>query len=213
MDSNELSFLAWREHLRPTSLPSTPLPSSLQMELDSEMPAGASLPHLANSQTAFDALYHDWYLHFQQNPALVEPPPIPYACSTMPVTSPIPVTCAYSPLWRVNLSTSMSSCGIGKSLAAKPKAYDGTKEKYVQWWHTIQFYIAGFDTEPTDCQKILIVLLYMKGGNAARHFADLYVTQCLLTSLTFTEFKAKLDDIFRPAALQCIIEGKLFKLY
>ena len=212
MNSNEPSFSAWRDYLGPNSPPSTPPPSSLRMELDSEMPAGASAPRLANSQTTFDALYRDWYLRFQQSPTLAGPPPVPYTQSAAHVTSPMPAVHAYSPPPRVNLPVNAPPRGIGKSLAAKPEAYDGTKEKYVQWWHTIQLYIAGFDAEPTDRQKILIVLSYMKGSNAAGRFTGLYVTQGLLAPLTFDEFMAKLDDAFRPAALQCIAEGKLFKL-
>ena len=150
MNSNEPSFSAWRDYLGPNSLPSMPLPSSLWMELDSEMPAGASAPHLADSQTIFDALYHDWYPHFQQSPTLMEPPPVPYTQSTVHVTSLIPTVHVYSPPPRVNLPVNVPPHGIGKSLTTKPKAYDGTKEKYIQWWCTIQLYIAGFNTEPTN---------------------------------------------------------------
>jgi len=162
MNSNELSFSAWRE-LEPDSLPS-PSPSSLQMELDSEIPVVACISHPTDSQITFNVLYHEWYLDFQQNPTLTGPPPLPYTRPAAPMLVLLPHTRVYSPPPHVNLPVSASSCGIGKSLATKPESYDGDKEKYVQWWQTVQLYIAGFDIEPTDQQKILIVLSYVYEG-------------------------------------------------
>ena len=101
------------------------------MELDSEMPAGASAPRFTDSQTTFNALYCNWYLHFQQSPTLTGPPPVPYTQSTAHVTSPMPTVHVYSPPPCVNLPVNMPPHGISKSLTAKPEAYDGTKEKYV----------------------------------------------------------------------------------
>ena len=52
----------------------------------------------------------------------------------------------------------------------------------------------------------------MKGNNAAGHFANLYITQGFLSTLTFAVFKAQLDKAFCPVALQYIAEVKLLKL-
>ncbi|KAI9569418.1 hypothetical protein HD554DRAFT_2171219 [Boletus coccyginus] len=196
MHSNEPPFSACRE-LEPGSPPST---SSLQMRLDLEIPAVARAPRLADSETTFHALYREWYLEFQRNPVLAGPPPVPYTRPAVSAPALPPDTRAY-----------YSPPPIGKSLTAKLEAYDGIKEKYVQWWRTVRLYIAGFDVEPTDQQKILIALSYMTGNNAAGRFADLYFMQGLLASSTFDAFKAKLDAAFRPASLQRIAEGKLFK--
>ena len=104
--------------------------------------------------------------------------------------------------------------GLGKSISAKPDMYDGDKSKYVQWSRQVAVYFAGFDSEPTDAQKILMTLSYMKGNNAAGRFTDLYVQQkgdqiCLTL---YSEFKKKLDGLFMPAALKRQAENELFKL-
>ena len=90
---------------------------------------------------------------------------------------------------------------LGKSLASKPDLYDRNKARFVQWWRTINLYLSGFETEPTDRQKILIILSYMKEDNAAGRFADLMVTTRGIDTMSFTSFKEKLRKTFQPAVL------------
>ena len=90
---------------------------------------------------------------------------------------------------------------LGKSLAAKPDLYDGNKTRFVQWWRTVNLYLSGFKTEPTDQQKMLIILSYMKGDNAAGRFADLMVTTRGIDTMSFASFEKKLKKTFQPAAL------------
>ena len=67
---------------------------------------------------------------------------------------------APNPLVRPNIR-------IGKSIASKPNPYDGDQVKYIQWWRMVELYLASFEEEPSDRQKVLIVLSYMKGQNTA----------------------------------------------
>ena len=66
---------------------------------------------------------------------------------------------------------------IRKSIAAKPEMFDSSKEKFLQWWRTMVFYLMGFENTPNDVQQIMIVLSYMRGDNAAGRFADLYTQE------------------------------------
>ena len=63
---------------------------------------------------------------------------------------------------------------IGKSFVPKPKDYDGDKTKFHSWWRSITFYLGGFQTEPNNQQKIMMVLSFMTEKSAA-HFADTFL--------------------------------------
>ena len=101
---------------------------------------------------------------------------------------------------------------LGKSLASKPDPYDGNKARFVQWWRTVTLYLSGFESEPTDRQKMLIILSYMKGDNAAGRFADLMVTTRGIDTMSFTSFEERLRKMFQPAALVRNAETALFAL-
>ena len=104
--------------------------------------------------------------------------------------------------------------GLGKSISAKPDMYDGDKPKYVQWSRQIAVYFASFDSNPTNAQKILMTLSYMKGNNVAGCFADLYVQQQgdRIHLVLYSEFKRRLNLLFMPAMLKRQAENELLKL-
>ena len=112
---------------------------------------------------------------------------------------------APNPLVRPNIR-------IGKSIAAKPEPYDGDRAKYIQWWRTVELYLAGFEEEPSDRQKVLIILSYMKGQNAAGRWADLYVTQGLNAVCSFDEFVDQLKKTFQPPDIRRNAEKCLLAL-
>jgi hypothetical protein len=115
------------------------------------------------------------------------------------------------PLAPNNLMT-RKNVRVGKSLTAKPEVFNGEKNKFVQWWRTVILYIAGFEEEPSDMQKILMVLSYLKGQNAAGQWADLYVMQGLDATKSFDDFQAKLAKIFQPTDLKRTAEKKRLAL-
>ena len=80
--------------------------------------------------------------------------------------------------------------------------YDGTKEKFNQWWRTMSFYLLGFESPPSDFQKMMIVISYMRGDNAAGRFADLYVLEHQPGEHTFDEFTDILVETFLPKELK-----------
>ena len=55
--------------------------------------------------------------------------------------------------------------------------------------------------DPTDRQKMLIILSYMKGDNAAGRFTDLMVTTRGIDTMSFASFEEKLKKMFQPTAL------------
>ena len=63
---------------------------------------------------------------------------------------------------------------IGKSFVPKPRDYNGDKTKFHSWWRSITLYLGGFQEEPNDQQKIMIVLSFMTEKSAAR-FADTFL--------------------------------------
>ena len=103
---------------------------------------------------------------------------------------------------------------IGKSIAAKPEMYDGNKEKFLQWWRTLLFYLMGFENMPTDEQKIMIAISYMRGDNAAGRFADLYAQEVDFDTdaQTFDEFTKKVGETFLPKEIRREAERKLMAL-
>ena len=64
----------------------------------------------------------------------------------------------------------------------------------------------------TDQQKMLIILSYMKGDNAAGRFVDLMVTTRGIDTMLFTSFEEKLKKSFQPTALVWNTEAALFVL-
>ena len=102
---------------------------------------------------------------------------------------------APNPLVRPNIQ-------IGKSIAAKPEPYDGDRAKYIQWWRMVKLYLTRFKGEPSDRQKVPIILSYMKGQNAAGQWADLYIIQGLNTVCSFDEFADQLKKTFQPPDIQ-----------
>ena len=101
---------------------------------------------------------------------------------------------------------------IGKLIAAKPEMYNGTKEKFNQWWRTMTFYLLGFESPPSDFQKMMIVISYMRGGNAAGRFVDLYALEHQPGEYTFDEFTNILIETFLPKELKREAEQKLMTL-
>ena len=65
---------------------------------------------------------------------------------------------------------------------------------------------------PTDRQKMLIILSYMKGDNAAGRFTDLMVTTRGIDTMSFASFKEKLKKTFQPTALVWNAGTALFAL-
>ena len=63
---------------------------------------------------------------------------------------------------------------IGKLFVPKPKDYNGDKTKFHSWWRSITLYLGGFQAEPSDQQKIMMVLSFMTEKSAA-HFADTFL--------------------------------------
>ena len=105
------------------------------------------------------------------------------------------------------LSNSESTLGTGLSASC-----DSNKTQFVQWWRTINLYLSSFETDPTNQQKMLIMLSYMKGNNMAGRFADLMVTTRDIDTMSFTSFEEKLKKIFQPATLVQNTETALFAL-
>ena len=103
--------------------------------------------------------------------------------------------------WSAARGFPSSSPKLGKSLAAKPDPYNGNTTWFVQWWRTVNLYLSGFETDLTDRQKMLIILSYMKGDNAAGRFADLMVTTRGINTMSFASFKEKLKDL--PTCSSC----------
>ena len=82
----------------------------------------------------------------------------------------------------------------------------------MQWWRTVNLYLSGFEVDPTDRQKMLIILSYMKGDNVAGRFADLMVTTRGIDMMSFSSFEEKLRKTFQPAGLVRNTETALFAL-
>ena len=82
----------------------------------------------------------------------------------------------------------------------------------MQWWRTVNLYLSGFEVDPTDQQKMLIILSYMKGDNTAGRFANLMVTTRGIDTMSFTSFEEKLRKTFQPAVLVRNVETTLFAL-
>jgi len=112
---------------------------------------------------------------------------------------------APNPLVRPNIQ-------IGKSIASKPDPYDGDQVKYIQWWWCVELYLAGFEEEPSNRQKILIILSYMKGQNIAGHWVDLYVTQGLNSVCSFNKFTEQLKKMFQPPDIRRNAKKRLLAL-
>jgi hypothetical protein len=69
-----------------------------------------------------------------------------------------------------------------------------------------------FQEKPSDMQKMLMVLSYLKGQNTAGRWADLYVIQGLDAKKSFDDFSVKLAKIFQPTDLKHTTERKLLAL-
>ena len=64
----------------------------------------------------------------------------------------------------------------------------------------------------TDWQKMLIILSYIKGDNAAGRFTDIMVTTRGIDMMSFVSFEEKLKKTFQLAALVRNAETALFAL-
>ena len=72
----------------------------------------------------------------------------------------------------------------------------------------------GFENTPTDEQKIMIAISYMRGDNAAGRFADLYAQEVDfdMDAQTFEEFIKKVGETFLPKEIRREAERKLMAL-
>ena len=126
---------------------------------------------------------------------------------TRPLTTPAPVSAITQ-----QVPIPSPNRKIGKSIAAKPEMFDGSKDKFLQWWRTMVFYLMGFETEPSDVQQIMIVLSYMRGDNAAGRFTDLYAQEQRLGHQSFKKFAESLEETFLPKEMKREAERKLMVL-
>ena len=139
---------------------------------------------------------------------------VPIPAQRPSLTFPLPTSPSIdgSLSWSAAHGFPQPSSKLEKSLAAKPDLYNGNKTWFIQWWRTVNLYLSGFVTDPTDRQKMLIILSYMKGDNMAGRFADLMVTTRGIDTMSFVSFEEKLKKTFQSATLVRNTETAFFAL-
>ena len=102
---------------------------------------------------------------------------------------------------------------IGKSFILKPKDYDGDKTKFHSWWRSITLYLGGFQAEPSDQQKIMMVLSFMTEKSVAcftNTFLENHSTH--LDQYVWVEFSQNVSMMFAPLSLRHNTKQKLLTM-
>ena len=81
-----------------------------------------------------------------------------------------------------------------KPKLAIPEDFDGTKEKFQDWWRAVELHLVS-NPSWTDDQKLTFVLSYMKGGSAAP-FADSTLRRGRTQAIQWQDFKDRLHARF-----------------
>ena len=211
----EAFILPSPKHNPPPQSSATPTPIPIE-----------GIPSLQTWVTRFAQWAEENRVFFKASPAELPPPPpdlnnvipimwgvpIPPQCPSPSQPLPTPSSIHGGLSWSTARGFPSPSPKLGKSLAAKPDSYDGNKTQFVQWRRTVNLYLSSFEMDLTDWQKMLIILSYMKGDNAAGRFADLMVTTRGIDTMSFTSFEEKLKKTFQPATLVRNAETAFFAL-
>ena len=87
---------------------------------------------------------------------------------------------------------------IGKLFIPHLLYFNGNKKEFFGWWGQVILHLGRYKETPNDTQKIMIVLLLMKGRSAEK-FANMFVDMYDLDQYLFKEFKRNLSITFQPA--------------
>ena len=96
------------------------------------------------------------------------------------------------------LAVWLATLDIGKLFIPHLLYFNGNKKEFLGWWGQVILHLGGYKETPNDTQKIMIVLLLMKGRSAVK-FASMFVDMYNLNQYLFKEFKRNLSITFQPA--------------
>ena len=93
--------------------------------------------------------------------------------------------------------------GVGpfpaKKIIASPEAYDGSPQKFHEWWSKVRVWINIAHATATDQQKVVAVYLHLEGPHAG-HFTQVRLSECMANDMwpTWVALQMEIERFFLP---------------
>ena len=86
-----------------------------------------------------------------------------------------------------------------KKIVASPEAYDGSPQKFHEWWSKVKIWIATTHATATDQQKAAAVYSRLEGPRAG-HFAQVRLDECMAAGTwpTWAALQTEIENFFLP---------------
>ncbi|KIM51457.1 hypothetical protein SCLCIDRAFT_33416 [Scleroderma citrinum Foug A] len=86
-----------------------------------------------------------------------------------------------------------------KKIVATPEAYDGSPQKFHEWWSKVKVWIATTHATATNEQKAAAVYSRLEGPRAG-HFAQVRLDECMAAGVwpTWAALQAEIEAFFLP---------------
>ena len=86
-----------------------------------------------------------------------------------------------------------------KKIVVSPETYDGSPQKFHEWWSKVKVWINTAHATATNQQKAVAVYSHLEGPHAG-HFAQVHLDECMVndTWLTWVALQTEIKGFFLP---------------
>ncbi|KIM55153.1 hypothetical protein SCLCIDRAFT_135303 [Scleroderma citrinum Foug A] len=86
-----------------------------------------------------------------------------------------------------------------KKIVTSPELYDGSPQRFHEWWSKVKVWIATTHATASDQQKAAAVYSHLKGPHAG-HFAQVRLNECMAAGMwpTWAALQAEINAFFLP---------------
>ena len=80
-----------------------------------------------------------------------------------------------------------------------PELYDGSPQKFHEWWLKVKVWVVTTHATATNCKKAAAVLSHLEGPHAG-HYAQVHLNECMVTDTwpTWADLQTEIKNFFLP---------------
>ena len=100
-----------------------------------------------------------------------------------------------------------------KKIVPAPELYDGSPQKFHEWWLKTKVWVATTHATTTDREKAAAVFSHLEGPHAG-HYAQVCLNECMATNTwpTWADLQMEIKNFFLPGNNQEWARSQLLRL-
>ena len=100
-----------------------------------------------------------------------------------------------------------------KKIVPVPELYDGSSQKFHEWWSKIKVWVATTHAATPNREKAMAVFLHLEGP-CAGHYAQVCLDECMVTNTwpTWADLQMEIENFFLPGNNQEWARAQLLRL-